>query len=110
MSTAGACGGTRACARQSWCGARGCWILQMGGHALALEEALHRGGGEAHVELVAHQMVRHAVVVAVDVHVVINVHRGALPFGELVALLAAGASWPGGRSRQTRWRGNPRAS
>ena len=70
-------------------GERGVTPAQVGshmhGHPLAFEEALDRGGGKAHLELVAHQAMRDAVIVAVDLDVIVDVHDRALPLGELVA-------------------------
>ena len=57
----------------------------MGGDPLAVVETFDRGGGDAHLDLLLHQAVRDAVVVAVDVDVVVDVDDRRLPLGEFVA-------------------------
>ncbi|VVM74897.1 hypothetical protein PS639_05432 [Pseudomonas fluorescens] len=54
---------------------------QMAGHALVGVEALHGLRGEPHFELVLHQLVRHRVVMAIDLDVVVNVDAYFFPFG-----------------------------
>jgi hypothetical protein len=54
---------------------------QVAGHPLAFGEALHRLGAHPHVQLLAHQLIRHAVVVAFDLDVVVDVHPRLLPLG-----------------------------
>ena len=49
-------------------------------------QALHGGGGQAHVELAAHQGVGDGVVVPVDLDVVVDVDPDLLPLGEHVTL------------------------
>ena len=47
-------------------------------HALLAGEGLHRRAADAQLDLGAHQPVRHAVVVAVELDVVVDVHARAL--------------------------------
>ena len=56
------------------------------GDAGVLVEALHRGRGVAQVDLFADQPVGNAVVVALELDVIVDVHGGPLPLGELVGL------------------------
>src|SRR5579864_7608585 len=65
---------------------------QMARHALALREAFHRLGAHPDIELLAHQLVGHAVVVAVDLDVVVDVDPRLLPLRVSEAL-------PGQRSQ-----------
>jgi len=53
----------------------------MARHPLAFGEALHRLGAHPHVQLLAHQLIRHAVVVAFDLDVIVDVHPCLLPLG-----------------------------
>jgi len=55
------------------------------GDPLAVVETLDRGRGHAHVDLLLHQPVRDAVVVAVRVDVVVDVDDRRLPLGEFIA-------------------------
>lgn len=56
------------------------------GDTFPLGEEFHHGGTQAYVQLLAHQCVGHGVVVAFDLHVVINVDPGELPLGILIGL------------------------
>jgi hypothetical protein len=56
------------------------------GDAFALGEEFHHGSTEADVQLLAHQRVGHGVVVAFDLHVVINIDSGEFPLGILIGL------------------------
>ncbi len=56
----------------------------MGGHPAVFKEDLHGLGGEAHLDLLAHELVRHAVAVAVDLDMVVDVHASLCPLGKLV--------------------------
>ena len=58
---------------------------RVGGHAPALEEDLDGGGGVADLDLLADQLVGHAVEVAVDLDVVIDVDATRLPAPQDVA-------------------------
>ena len=58
----------------------------MAGDAPSAVQALHGGGGQAHVELAPGQSVRDGVVVPVDLDVVVDVDPDLLPLGEHVAL------------------------
>ncbi len=49
-------------------------------------EDLHRGGGETSFELLASQLVRDAVIMAVHLHVVIDRGADGFPMGQHVAL------------------------
>jgi hypothetical protein len=53
-------------------------------------EELHHGGTQAYVQLLAHQRVGHGVVVAFDLHVVINIDTGELPLGIRIGLRRQG--------------------
>ena len=57
----------------------------MHGDAAVLVEALHGGRRQTHLDRLAHQLMRDAVVVTVDFDVVIDVDLGARPLGVLVA-------------------------
>ena len=75
----------------------------MAGHALALSQGLHGVGGQAHVELFALQLMRHAVVVIVDFDVVVDVDGGDLPLGVFVELSVAMAKrWADRREQRVR--------
>ena len=50
-----------------------------------LVETLDRGRGHTHLDLLLHQPVRDAVVVAVGIDVVVDVDDRRLPLGEFVA-------------------------
>ena len=54
-------------------------------HTGALEQALHRRVGQAHPDVLAHQRVRHAVVMPVGLHVIVNTGFGFHPRCILVA-------------------------
>lgn len=56
----------------------------MGGDPLAAEEAFDRTGGGAQLELLFDQAVRHAVVVAVELDVIVDADQHLLPGGEFV--------------------------
>jgi hypothetical protein len=56
------------------------------GDTFPLGEEFHHGGTEADVELLAHQCVGHGVVVAVDLHMVIDVDPGELPLRIFIGL------------------------
>jgi hypothetical protein len=59
----------------------------MGGDALGAMECLDGAGGDAQVDLGADQRVRHRVVEAVDLDVVVEPNAGEPPLGELVIAL-----------------------
>jgi hypothetical protein len=67
--------------------------------ASALVEAFHHLGAQAHGELLLDQRIGHRVVVAFDVHVVININPGKLPLGIFVGL---GGQGPEGRAVERR--------
>src|SRR3954454_2525143 len=56
----------------------------MAGDPLAAMEDLDRGGGDARLDLLADQLVRHAVVMLSDLDVVVEVDPAALPLGVFV--------------------------
>jgi hypothetical protein len=56
----------------------------MGGNAAALEEDLDGGGGEADLDALVDELVRHAVVVGLHDDVVVDVHGGVAPLAQLV--------------------------
>ena len=64
----------------------------MARHPLALREALHGLGAHPDIELLAHQLVGHAVIVVVDLDVVVDVDSRLLPLRVSEAL-------PGQRSQ-----------
>jgi len=53
-------------------------------------DEFHHGGPEADVALLAHPRVRHTVVVAFDLHVVLDIAPGELPLGLLIGLRRQG--------------------
>lgn len=57
----------------------------MGGHELALVEDLDGTRRQAHVDTLADEAVRHGVVRALDLDVVVGMHLGSAPLAELVA-------------------------
>ena len=59
---------------------------QVAGDALAAVQALHGGGGQAHVELATDEGVRDGVVVVLDLDVVVDVDPRLLPLGKHVLL------------------------
>ena len=58
---------------------------QVGGNASTVVEDLHGLGREAYLDLLANELIGHAVEVATDLDVIVDVHTCALSFGELVA-------------------------
>ena len=56
----------------------------MAGDPLAAMEDLDRGGGDPRLDLLADQLVRHAVVVLGNLDMVVEVDPAALPFGVFV--------------------------
>ena len=54
--------------------------------AFALVEELHHLGAQTHVKLLLDQRIGHRVVVAFDVHVVVNIDPGVLPLGIFIGL------------------------
>ena len=53
----------------------------MHGDALALVEQLDGAGGDAGLDLLAQQPVRHRIVMTVDIDVVVEGHAADAPFG-----------------------------
>jgi hypothetical protein len=64
--------------------------VPVAGDTFPLGEELHHGGTQAYVQLLAHQRVGHGVVVAFDLHVVINIDTGELPLGIRIGLRRQG--------------------
>ena len=62
----------------------------MAGDPLPFVEALHGTFGEAGLQALPDQLIRHRVVVSVDFDVVVDVHPHLLPLGELVGLRGQG--------------------
>ena len=75
-----------ACARARWCAGRGTTAAQMRGDALALVEDLDGARGQARLDLLADEAVRHGVVVALDVDVVVERDAAQAPLGVDVGL------------------------
>ena len=65
---------------------------EMAGDALAGMQDLHRRPGQPDVDLGPDELVGDAVVVVLDLDVVVDVHAGLLPLGELIALEGKGLS------------------
>src|SRR5580658_8962056 len=63
----------------------------MGGDALGAMEYLDGAAGDAQVDLGADQRVRHRVVEALDLDVIVDAHAGKPPFGERVLARRQGA-------------------
>ena len=59
-------------------------VPTMRGDAPALEKQFDRGGAEADLDPLVHELVGDAVVVALDEDVVVDVHAGVAPLGEFV--------------------------
>ena len=72
----------------------------VGGDAAALEEALGRGVGEAHHDVLADQRMRHAVVMAVTVGMIVEADFALSTRRIRTALTVTGAS-PAGPSPRT---------
>ena len=64
---------------------------QMRSDTLAAEEDLDRLRGDPCLDLLMHEVVRHAVIVLGDLDMVIEVHPAALPLGIFVGLVRQGA-------------------
>src|SRR5678816_4748421 len=64
----------------------------MGGHTFPTLKDFHRRGGVMGFELLARQLVRNAVIMTIDVHVVIDVGANGLPVGQRVTLGRKGCS------------------
>src|SRR5262252_4714411 len=58
----------------------------MAGYPFALKENFHRSGGESHLHLLAYQLVRRTVVMAVQLHVIVDIDSCLLPLGKDEAL------------------------
>jgi hypothetical protein len=56
----------------------------MGGNAAVLEQDLNRPRGDAHIDVAPRELIRNAVVMAVDFDVVADIDQGLFPFGILV--------------------------
>ena len=56
----------------------------MGGDALGVMEHLDGAAGDTHIDLSADQRMRHRIVEALDLDVIIDPHAGEPPLGELV--------------------------
>jgi hypothetical protein len=58
----------------------------MAGHAFVLVEEFHDLRTQTHVELLLDQRIGHGVVVAFDVHVVVNMDPSVFPLGIFIGL------------------------
>ena len=56
----------------------------MGGYPLALQETLDGVGAHSHVKFFSNELERHAVVMALDLDVIVDIDRGHSPLGILV--------------------------
>lgn len=56
------------------------------GHPLALVETFHDVGRQSDLHLLLHELIGNAVIVAVDLHVVVDIHPGFFPLGVFVGL------------------------
>lgn len=63
---------------------------QVAGDAAAAMEALDRGGAKAHIQLMSDERMRHAVIMPINFHVVIDAGLGRFPLG---VLIRAGRQW-----------------
>ena len=79
----------------------------MAGDALAAEEHLDRGGGEARPDAMADEGVRHAVVMPIDIDVVIEGDGALLPLGVTRTASAAARASPAGRAPRRRCAASP---
>ena len=68
---------------------------------------IHGGGGQAYVELAPDQGVRHGVVVALDLDVVVDVDPRLLPLGEHIVIGRKGSKRRGGRGCSNSERRDP---
>src|SRR5437588_823168 len=82
-STPPAPDGRAACGRTPWRTGRAP-VPTMRGDAPALEKQFDRGGAEADLDPLVHELVGDAVVVVLDEDVVVDVHAGVAPLGEFV--------------------------
>jgi len=60
------------------------------GDTFPLGEEFHHGGTQAYIQLLAHQRLGHGVVVAFDLHVVIDIDPGELPLSIRIGLRRQG--------------------
>ena len=71
-----------------WQGGKSSWAMTSGmaGHPVVFAEDFDGGGSESEVDLFFDQRIRDAVVMAVDLHMIVDIDPGLFPFGELVGL------------------------
>ena len=60
------------------------------GDTFPLREEFHHGGTQANLQLLSHQRIGHGVVVAFNLHVVIDIDPGKLPLGIRIGLRRQG--------------------
>ena len=54
------------------------------GHPAVFEEDFDGGGGESHLDLLFNQLTRDAVVMAIDLHMIVDIDPSLFPFGKLI--------------------------
>ena len=57
----------------------------MAGYPLVFMKYFHRGPGIAHIHALVHQLVGHTIIMPEQLYMIIDIHLGALPFGEGIA-------------------------
>ena len=80
----------------------------MGGDALAAMEHLDGAAGQAHVDLLADERVRHRVEEARGLDVIVEVDPGQAPFGDIRSPRPAAAGAPAARRSRTARAGSRR--
>jgi len=61
------------------------WLLLLVFLALVvIEEDFDGGGGESHLDLLCDQLTRDAVVMAIDLHMIVDIDPSLFPFGKLI--------------------------
>ena len=77
------------------------WLLLLVFLALVvIEEDFDGGGGESHLNLLFDQLTRDAVVMAIDLHMIVDIDPSLFPFGKLIGRI--GERFQGGLPFQMR--------
>ena len=64
-------------------GGKGAWAITslMAGHPTIFEQDFHRAGGHTDIDVVFYKLKGHAVKVAINLDMIIDIHLGLFPFG-----------------------------
>jgi hypothetical protein len=60
------------------------WLLLVLLALVVIEEDFDGGGGESHLDLLFDQLTRDAVVMAIDLHMIVDIDPSLFPFGKLI--------------------------